>query len=112
MTEINERKSFSYPPFFRMIRLEVRHKELAVAKAGAERLVFLFRQQLGERVLGPEQPLVSRIRNQYIESILLKIERQGISIAKVRELIRQTVQHFGTEKVFKSVRVLIDVDPY
>lgn len=112
MTEINERKSFSYPPFFRLIRLEVRHKELAVAKAGAERLVYLFRQQLGERVLGPEQPLVSRIRNQYIESILLKIERQGISMVKVRDLIRQTVLHFGTEKAFKSVRILIDVDPY
>lgn len=112
MTEINERKSFSYPPFFRLIRLEVRHKELAVAKAGAERLVYLFRQQLGERVLGPEQPLVSRIRNQYIESILLKIERQGISMVKVRDLIRQTVLHFGTEKAFKSARILIDVDPY
>lgn len=112
MTEINERKSFSYPPFYRMIRLEVRHKDLPIAKAGAERLVQLFRQQLGERVLGPEQPLVSRIRNQYIESILLKIERPGISMAKVRELIRLTVQQFGTEKVFKSVRILIDVDPY
>lgn len=112
MTEINERKSFSYPPFYRMIRLEVRHKELPVAQAGAERLAFLFRQQLGERVLGPEQPLVSRIRNQYIETILLKIERQGISMAKVRDLIRQTVLFFGTEKPFKSVRVLIDVDPY
>ncbi len=110
--EINERKNFSYPPFYRMIRIDVKHVELAVAQAAAERIAFLLRQGLGERVLGPEQPLVARIRNLYIENILLKIERTGINMAKVREVIRQTLQYFASEKSFRAVRVTVDVDPY
>lgn len=112
MTEINERKSFSYPPFYRMIRIDVRHREQGIAQAAAKRLGELLRQQLESRVLGPEQPLVSRIRNQYIETILLKIERKGIDIGKVKQLLSQTIQYFGTEKEFKGIRIQIDVDPY
>lgn len=111
-TEINERKHFDYPPFFRLIRIDVRHPEQAGAMAAAERLAFLLKQSLGERVLGPEQPLISRIRNQYIQSILLKIERQEISIAKVKDFIRETILYFGAEKKYKGSRIYIDVDPY
>lgn len=111
-TEIHERKNFSYPPFFRLIRIDLRHKEQAVVQSGANYLSQLLRQQLAERVLGPEQPLIARIRNQYIETILLKIERTGISIQKVKELIRYHIQQFGTVKEFKGVRIQIDVDPY
>lgn len=111
--EINERKSFDYPPFYRLIRIDVRHKEQHISQTGSERLAWLLRQQLEHRVLGPEQPLISRVRNLYIQRILLKIERQGgISIGKVKELIRQTISHFVTEKHYKSVRVQVDVDPY
>lgn len=111
-TEIHERKNFSYPPFFRLIRIELRHKEQSVVQSGAAYLSNLLRQQLAERVLGPEQPLIARIRNQYIETILLKIERTGISIQKVKELIRYHIQQFGTVKEFKGIRIQIDVDPY
>ena len=111
-TEIHERKNFAYPPFYRLIRLDIRHRDQTVAQNGAKRLAEMLRQQLKERVLGPEQPLVARVRNQYIETILLKIERQGINMAKVKELIRQNIQYFSAEKVFKGVRVQVDVDPY
>lgn len=111
-TEINERKHFDYPPFFRLIRIDVRHPEQAGALEAANRLAFLLKQSLGERVLGPEQPLISRIRNQYIQSILLKIERQEISIAKVKEFVRETILYFGAEKKYKGSRIYIDVDPY
>src|SRR5690606_2713083 len=108
--EINERKSFDYPPFYRLIRIDVRHKEQHISQTGSERLAWLLRPQLERRVLGPEQPLISRVRNLYIQRILLKIERQGgISIGKVKELIRQTISHFVTEKHYKSVRVQVDV---
>lgn len=111
--EINERKNFDYPPFFRLIRLDVRHKDQQTAYAAAARLAELLRQPLEHRVLGPEQPLISRIRNMYIQRILLKVERQGgISIAKVKDLIRHTVTHFSAEKAYKSVRISVDVDPY
>ncbi len=110
--EIHERKTFSYPPFFRLIRIEIKHKQQEISLAAGNRLAFLLKQSLGERVLGPEQPLIARIRNQYLHHITIKIERSGTSLNKIKEFIHQTIQHFGAEKPYKGTRVLIDVDPY
>lgn len=111
-TEIKERKNYQYPPFYRMIKLDVRHAEMQNANDAAIRLTDLLRASLGNRVLGPEPPLISRIRNHFIQTITLKIERNNVSISRVKELIRQAITQFGMEKQHKGVRISIDVDPY
>lgn len=112
MTEVAERKNFSYPPFFRLFKIDVKHKEQQAAHDAALRLAVSLREVLGHRVFGPEMPLVGRVRNYYIFGILLKIERTGISIVKVKEQITAALQRFETNKANKGVRVQIDVDPY
>lgn len=112
MTEIKERKNYQYPPFYRMIKLDIRHTDMQYVGDAATRLANLLRVQLGDRVMGPEPPLVSRIRNHFIQTVTLKIERKNVSIAKVKELIRQVIREFGLEKQYKNVRISIDVDPY
>lgn len=112
MTETKERKHYLYPPFYRIIKLDVRHTDRQQAVDAATRLANLLREQLGDRVLGPEPPLVSRVRNHFIQTITLKIERGNVSIQRVKELIRQAVTLFGMEKQHKGVRIAIDVDPY
>src|SRR3546814_6052933 len=92
MAEVAERKNFGYPPFFRLFKIDVKHKEQQVAHEGALRLATLLREVLGHRVFGPEVPLVGRVRNYYIFGILLKIERTGISIAKVKEQLTVALQ--------------------
>ena len=110
--EITERKNYLYPPFYRIIKLDVKHPDQDLVHDAAKRLASLLRQQLAERVLGPEPPLVARVRNNFIQTITLKIERKNISIAKVKELIKQALLHFELDKKNKGVRVQIDVDPY
>ena len=112
MTEVTERKNYQYPPFYRLIKLDVKHTDQDLVNHAAKNLASLLRQQLGARVLGPEPPLVARVRNNYIQTITLKIERQQISIVKVKELIKQALLHFELDKKNKGVRVQIDVDPY
>ncbi|MGV3761444.1 replication restart helicase PriA [Parapedobacter sp.] len=112
MAEVAERKNFGYPPFFRLFKIEVKHKEQQAAHDGALRLAILLREVLGHRVFGPEVPLVGRVRNFYIFGILLKIERIGISIAKVKEQLVAVLLRFESNKANKGVRVQIDVDPY
>ncbi|MEC3879047.1 replication restart helicase PriA [Parapedobacter sp. 10938] len=112
MAEVAERKNFGYPPFFRLFKIEVKHKEQQAAHDGAVRLATLLREVLGHRVFGPEVPLVGRVRNFYIFGILLKIERIDISIAKVKEQLTAALLRFETNKANKGVRVQIDVDPY
>ena len=112
MAEATERKQYGYPPFFRLIKIDVKHKEQHQANDAAMRMAVALRQELGHRVLGPEMPVVGRIRNHYIYSVLLKVERTGISIAKVKKLLDTTLLEFKAQRVNRGVRVQIDVDPY
>ncbi len=112
LTEVTERKNYHYPPFYRLIRLDVKHANQNLVHDAAKRLASLLRQNLGPRVLGPEPPLVSRVRNNFIETITIKIERKDISIVKVKELILQSILHFDLDPKNKGVKVLKDVDPY
>src|SRR3546814_19194855 len=83
-SEIEERRQFKYPPFFRLIRLHLKHKNAGYLDEAAAALAPLLKSRLGNRVLGPEIPPVPRIRNQYIRNILVKIDRENDSLSKVK----------------------------
>lgn len=112
LTEVTERKNFGYPPFFRLIKIEVKHRDNLLVIDCATRLAIGLRQQFGERVLGPEQPLIGRVRNYYINTILLKVERASVSIVKVKEVLRDIIQNYNADKLNKGSFLHIDVDPY
>lgn len=112
MKEVTERKNFHYPPFYRLIKIDVKHSDQQQTLDSAQKLANLLKTHLGSRVLGPEPPLVSRVRNNYIQTITLKVERAGVSIVKVKELIRASILTFELDKLNAGVRLSIDVDPY
>jgi len=109
--ELEERRQFNYPPFSRLIFINVKHKDANVLNLAAQTLAVNLRGQLGKRVLGPEQPLVARVRNYYIKQIILKIERTA-AIQKVKTVLLDTIRDFNSQKDFRSVITQIDVDPY
>ncbi|MEJ5995451.1 primosomal protein N' [Pedobacter sp. Du54] len=109
--ELLEREKYNYPPFTRLIFINVKHKDANVLAMGAQSLATALRLQLGTRILGPEQPLIARIRNYYLKQISIKIEKT-ISVQKVKGMIKDTIKEFNTQKEFKSIIVQIDVDPY
>jgi primosomal protein N' (replication factor Y) len=109
--ELEERRQFNYPPFSRLIFINVKHKDANVLNIAAQTLATNLRAQLGARVLGPEQPLVSRVRNYYIKQIILKIERTA-AMQKVKTVLVDTIKDFNAQKDFRSVITQIDVDPY
>jgi len=111
-TEMPERKSFKYPPFYRLINLDVKHKDPNILRNQAEYLATQLRTHFGDRVIGPEAPLISRIRNYYINSILLKFEKDAVSIIKAKAIIRDVITQFQTTKLSKGSIIQPDVDPY
>jgi len=111
-TEMEERRSFKYPPFYRIINLDVKHKNPEILYNQAAYLATELRKNFGERVIGPEAPLVSRIRNYYIKSIMLKFEKDNLSINKAKAIIRDVITQFQTTKLSKGSVVQADVDPY
>lgn len=112
MTEVTERKNYAYPPFYWLIQIDVKHKNQDSVFACSNRLATALRQQFGERVLGPEQPLVGRIRTYYIQTILLKFERSTVSISKAKEALRNIILHYNSDKLNKGSFLQVDVDPY
>lgn len=111
-TEMEERKTFKYPPFYRMISLDIKHKNQDIVINQSIYLANELRKQFGDRVIGPESPLINRIRNYYIQSIMLKIEKDGVSINKVKATLRDIITQFQTTKLSKGSVVQPDVDPY
>ena len=111
LTEMEERKAFKYPPFFRIINLDIKHKNPDILYNQAEYLATELRKNFGDRVIGPEPPLVSRIRNYYIKSVMLKFERDVDSINRAKAVIRDVITQFQTTKLSKGSVVQADVDP-
>jgi primosomal protein N' (replication factor Y) (superfamily II helicase) len=109
--EIEEREKYGYPPFYRLIQLTIKHRERDRSAEAAEELGKSLKKKLQGRVLGPETPAISRIKNLYINQIIIKYERK-ISPLKLKEFIRDTVGKFNNQPYYKSVRVVIDVDFY
>ncbi|MEZ0542628.1 replication restart helicase PriA [Fibrella arboris] len=109
--EIMERRDFNYPPFSRLIKLTVRHTDQRISKKAAEVLRAALAAQLGdERVLGPEEPLVERIRNQFLFDILIKLEREKINFKAVKAFIQRCITDILTDKGLRAVSIVIDVD--
>ena len=108
--QINERKLFKYPPFSRLIVITLKHKSKNRLDKCAEQLGLQMQKSFGSRVLGPEYPLISRIRNYYHKDILLKIERNS-SVKKAKTIIDTIISNLQEQKDFRSLRVFIDVDP-
>jgi primosomal protein N' (replication factor Y) len=111
-TELIERRNYKYPPLFRLIGLCIKHKDPVKLNQIAEYLAALLRQQFGDRVLGPEAPFVNRIRNYYLQDILLKVEKEGLSAQKVKTALQQILQSFEQEVLSKGCIIQVDVDPY
>ncbi|MES3019233.1 MAG: primosomal protein N' [Bacteroidota bacterium] len=111
-TEILERRNFHYPPLYRLIQLDVKHKDLSKLVTVAESLAGILRSQFADRVLGPEAPLIGRIRNYYIQTILIKIEKEGVSVQKIKYALRDILTSFDADPANKGSYIQTDVDPY
>ena len=111
LNELLERRNFHYPPYFRLIRLTLKHRQRSTVQQAARQFASSLKQVFGNRILGPEEPHIARIRNSYLQNILLKISRES-STKKAKEHLVACIDDFRTNEAFRSVRLVIDVDPY
>ena len=107
-----ERKKFLYPPFFKIIYIHLKHKKAEIVRDAAQFLAEQLKKELGNRVLGPTEPGIARIRGLYQRVITIKIEKKSQSIFLVKDVIHKKRQWILDTKGFKSVRINVDVDPY
>jgi len=110
--ETAERKKFMYPPFYRLVNIELLHKTPTKVDAAAQKLAAMLKEKLTNRVLGPAPGTIARIRGQYIFQIVVKCENDPKVMLYVKNCIMEAKVHLQQYLEYKSVRVVIDVDPY
>ena len=109
--EIADREKFGYPPFTKIINIYLKHKQDDVVLEMALRYSNMLRQVFGQRVLGPEAPLVARVQTMYIRQIVLKMELTA-SMVKVKKILRDIYEQLlAADSRMRSTRLYFDVDP-
>jgi primosomal protein N' (replication factor Y) (superfamily II helicase) len=108
--QLLDRKNFNYPPYYRLVEIKVLHKDVNMVNVASKHIADQLKHHFNKRVLWPEFPLVSRIRNLYHKTILLKIEREA-SVVQAKKIVADIITQFKSTPDYKSVRIQMDVDP-
>ncbi len=109
--EIENRQQFHYPPFTRLIQVIFKHKDKHVAEEAANIMQQGLSKQFGAYLNGPSQPIVDRIRNQYIWEILLKLPKDSHIVNNCKIAIHQQMVIIQTNKRYRSVHIIPNADP-
>lgn len=109
--ELKKRQAFGYPPFSRMIRVLFRYKQQAVTERAAHAWAKAMGSNWHSRMIGPAEPMIARIRDQYRMEVWLKLPRSTKSITEAKQKILESISQIRQEKSLARVEVVIDVDP-
>lgn len=108
--ELEARKKFFYPPYSRIVLITFKHKIKEVVESAANLFANNMKQALGQYLVGPAEPVVSRIRNQYLMELLLKLPKDAHTIQLAKQIIQQQTAILHNNKKFRSVVIIPDVD--
>lgn len=108
--QINERRIFGYPPYSKLIYLTLKHIDAKVLDKAAAELSFALRQSFAQRVVGPEYPMVSRVRNMFIKNIMIRLEK-GFPLGEAKRKINEIAGQLLNKKEYSRLRFIPDVDP-
>jgi primosomal protein N' (replication factor Y) len=109
--ELEGRKRFHYPPFYRIILLTFRHKYKDRTEAAARLFAQNLSKELGPYIIGPAEPVVNRVRQMYLTELMLKLPKEASLIRNARKLLAQQFAIIGNDKVLRSVIIDTDADP-
>jgi primosomal protein N' (replication factor Y) len=107
---LDERRTFHYPPFYHLIYVYMKHRQENTVESASLEFGSRLREVFGSRVLGPDKPSVSRVKQLNIRKIVLKLEK-GISLQKVRDCLRTIQTAMLKDSRYGAIQMYYDVDP-
>ncbi|HXD77175.1 MAG TPA: primosomal protein N' [Puia sp.] len=108
--ELPFRRQFGYPPFTRIIRVTFRHRSKEVVESAAGFFAITLRKEFAGCLVGPAEPVIARVRNQYLMELMLKLPKDGATINFAKHIIRQQTAILHNDRKFRSVVIIPDVD--
>jgi primosomal protein N' (replication factor Y) (superfamily II helicase) len=109
--EIEERKQFFYPPFSRLIQVQFKHKNNEVLHKAAEYFVKYIDEKFKNYIIGPAEPFVNKVRNQFIIDVLFKIPKDSATIQECKLAMQKQFAILQNTREFSSVIIIPNVDP-
>lgn len=110
--QLHDRETHRYPPFARLVEITLKQTEKPTVFNAAQKLGTVLKETMqGVRIMGPGEPMVSRVRNEYLMTILVKIPRNQGKLPEIKEKLAAAAERLVEEKEFRKVRVVFDVDP-
>ncbi|GIZ08279.1 primosomal protein N' [Flavobacterium sp. UMI-01] len=109
--QLYDRKIYYYPPYFRLIKLTLKQRDYNKLNEGAMWLYNVLVQNLKLPVLGPEEPAINRIRNEYIRTIMIKIPQEA-SLNGTKKTIQKILNSFDSVPQYKAIKAIVNVDFY
>lgn len=107
---LRDRAEHHYPPFARMLRIEVRHRKESVARDVAHFLAENLLRALAGGILGPDAPPVARVQGLFRQHLWVKLPADGSVKATKRRVLKE-LDGLIYHPHGRSVRVVVDVDP-
>ena len=108
--QIEERKMFNYPPFYRVIRLQMKdHNALRVHMVTTQLQAYLLRI-FGDRVSGVIIPSVEGIQAYTLRELTLRIESSA-NIEEAKRRLKEAIDRILSISSNKNVKLIIDIDP-
>ncbi|HNT50571.1 MAG TPA: primosomal protein N', partial [Cyclobacteriaceae bacterium] len=96
----------------RLIEITLKHTDKKIVTAAATQLVQSLKEKLpGTKIIGPGEPMVSKIRNEFLMIVLLKIRRDQGKLHEIKNLLLQTSAFLHQLKEYRSIKIIFDVDP-
>jgi len=107
---LTERQKFHYPPFTKLIMIELKHRREDKADRASQFLGSILRKYLPEEcVLGPEKAQIARLNNLYQFQILLKLPR-GKNYEKFKNMVLISLKEFDEITAYQSIKKDVFVD--
>jgi primosomal protein N' (replication factor Y) len=108
--QMAERKMFRYPPYYRLIKIVVKHQNKDRLDLAALHLATAFKTHFNKNVLGPEYPVVGRIQMWFQKEILIKLPRDG-KVQEAKSKIMEIIHQAKSQPNNSQLIVYADVDP-
>lgn len=109
-SQMTERECFHYPPFFRLIIIEIKHKDAKILSKAAYTAVKILKNENCGEILGPSNPPVGKIQGYFIKHILIKFEHTQ-SNESIKNSIQNCISQLKAIEEFKYLRINLDIDP-
>lgn len=109
-SQFAERELFHYPPFFKLIKIVVKHKTNETVDRAADELAAILKKNKSVLVLGPGYPLISRVNNWYNKEIWLKFDRKQ-NAAQIKSFLLNAIKNIQQMPLTSNCNFNIDVDP-